>query len=120
MKIEEIKDKLISWSRRITSEYSGLQVRYEYNESRGVYLVSLATDEVDDMERLSVDVMAFEDEMEDAYGYDAPLFCDNEELFKLSSKAETIIGVQETTPSAEWHFQVDDLFAEGFSYNLAA
>lgn len=120
MRIEEIKDKLISWSRCITSEYPGLQVRYEYNESRGVYLVSLTTGEVDDMERLSVDVMAFEDEMEDAYGYDAPLFCDNEELFKLSSKAETIMVIKETNPSAEWRFQFDDLFAEDYSYNLAA
>lgn len=120
MRIEEIKDKLISWSRCITSEYPGLQVRYEYNESRGVYLVSLTTGEVDDMERLSVDVMAFEDEMEDAYGYDAPLFCDNEELFSLSSKAETIMGIEETLPSVKWHFQLDESFADNFSYNLAA
>lgn len=120
MKTEEIRNKLMSWSRQITSAYLGLQVRFEYSESRGVFLVSLYTDEIDDMERFSIDVMSFEDEMEDMYGYDAPLFCDNEELFRLSSKAETVVGFREIQPACGWHFQLDDSFVDNFSYNLAA
>lgn len=120
MKIEEIRNKLISWSQRITSEYIGLQVRFEFSESRGVYLVSLTTGEVHDMDRLSRAVMSFEDEMEDTYGYDAPLFCDNEELFSLSSKAETIIGIQEVQTSSGWSIQLDDSYVSDFSFNLAA
>lgn len=120
MRIEEIRNKLMSWSQRITSAYIGLKVRFEYSESRGVFLVSLYTDEVDDMERFSVDVMSFEDEMGDLYGYDAPLFCDNEELFTLSAEAQTIVGISEIRPTQKWHFQIDDLFEGVSCYNLAA
>ena len=82
--------------------------------------MSLYTDDVDDMERFSADVMAFEDEMEALYGYDAPLFCDNEELFSLSQEAETVVGLMEMQPQTGWHFQLDDPFVGNFSYNLAA
>lgn len=120
MKIEEIRNKLMSWSQQITSAYIGLKVRFEYSESRGVFLVSLYTDEIADIERFSVDIMSFEDEMEDMYGYDTPLFCDNEELFTLSSEAEIVVGISEIPSSQKWHFQIEDLF-EGIScHNLAA
>ena len=120
MRIEEIRNKLMSWSQRITSAYAGLQVRFEYSESRGVFLVSLYTGEIADMERFSVDVMSFEDEMEDLYGYDAPLFCDNEELFTLSPEAEIVVGISEIMPSKKWHFQIEDLFKGVLCHNLAA
>ena len=120
MRIEEVRNKLLSWSQQITSAYVGLKVRFEYSETRGVFLVSLYTGEVDDMEGLSVDVMSFEDELEDIYGYDAPLFCDNEELFTLGPEAETIVGISEIPSSQKWNFQIEDLF-EGIScHNLAA
>ncbi len=120
MKAETIKNSLSLWSKRITSEFIGLKIRFEYSESRGVFLVSLYTDDVDDMERLSIDVMSFEDEMADLYGYDAPLFCDNEELFSLSPEAETIIGLKEKQATYGWSIQLDDLYADSFSCNLAA
>lgn len=90
MIIDEIKSRLYQWSKVITSAYPGLKVRFEYSESREVFLVSLYTASVDNMERFSEDVMVFEDEMEYLYGDNAPLFCDNEELFSLSQKAETV------------------------------
>ncbi|WP_290090948.1 hypothetical protein [uncultured Duncaniella sp.] len=120
MRIDEIKSRLYKWSKMITTAYLGLKVRFEYSMSRGVFLVSLYTDDVDDMERFSADVMAFEDEMEALYGYDAPLFCDNEELFSLSQEAETVVGLMEMQPQTGWHFQLDDPFVGNFSYNLAA
>lgn len=120
MKIDEISRKLTLWSKSITSKYYGLIVRFEFNESRGVFLVSLYTDEIQDKERFSNDVMAFEDELSDLYGWDSPLFCDNEELFKLSSEAQTIVGVPEIHPAQKWHFQIEDLFENVSCYNLAA
>lgn len=120
MRAEEIKNKLSVWCKRITSEYTGLKIRFEYSESRRVFLVSLYPDEVADIDRLSVDVMSFEDEMADLYGYDAPLFCDNEELFCLSQEAETVIGLKEMQPAYGWNIQLEDLYADKFVYNLAA
>lgn len=119
MRIEEIKNNLSSWSKQMTSNYIGLKIRYEFSASRGVFLVSLYTDEIKDLEKFSIDVMAFEDEMSDLYGYDAPLFCDNEELFKLSSEAETIVGLKETQPVEQWalNCQLEDSFIGIFSYN---
>ncbi|MCI9172686.1 hypothetical protein [uncultured Duncaniella sp.] len=121
MKIEEIRNRLVEWANRITSEYPGLKVRFEYNTTRCVYLVSLCTDVIADMESFSRDVMSFEDEMEDIYGCNAPLLCDNEELFQLSSGAETIVGFTEMSPVGEWRLQIENLFTVNPEcYNLAA
>lgn len=120
MKKEDIKTRLAVWTREITSAYIGLKVRFEYSETRGVYLVSLYTDDIADRRRFSIDVMAFEDEMADLFGYDAPLFCDNEELFTLSPEAETVVGIREVHPARGWSFQLDDSFVGAFSCNLAA
>lgn len=122
MKIDEMRNRLVGWANRITSEYAGLKVRFEYNEARRVYLVSLCTDGIADMESFSREVMSFEDEMENIYGCDAPLFCDNEELFQLSPGAQTIVGITEMSPiGGEWRLQIENLFAVNPEcYNLAA
>ena len=110
MKILEIRDRLVEWAKLITSKYAGLKIRFEYSEARCVYLVSLCPDESMDMESFSREVMSFEDEMEELYGYDAPLFCDNEELFHLGPEAETIVGFTEPRPVGEWHLKIENLF----------
>ncbi len=121
MKTEEIRNSLASWANYVTSKYNGLKVRFEYNASRRVYLVSLCPDRITDMEEFSRDVMAFEDDLERMYGCDTPLFCDNEELFQLSAEAETIVGFAELRPLVEWHLQIENLFAvKPDYYNLAA
>ena len=122
MRKDDIKNKLIQWSNLITSRYPGLVVRFEYNESRKVFLVSLYPNDIneEDKEKFSIDVMSFEDELSDLYGWDAPLFCDNEELFRLSQEAQTIVSFTETAVEREWDIEFDNLFVESYSYNLAA
>ena len=120
MKTENIRNRLTAWSKAITSAYIGLKIRFEYSCSWGVFLVSCYTDEIADMERFSADVLAFEDEMRDLYGDDAPLFCDNEELFRLSAEAETVVGLREITPVCSWHIQLEWVFTSGQNHNLAA
>ncbi len=122
MRNDEIKNKLVQWSNLITSRYPGLVIRFEYSESREVFLVSLYPNDIDedDKENLSIDVMSFEDELSDLYGWDAPLFCDNEELFSLSQEAQTIVSFTETVSERVWDIAFDDLFVESYSYNLAA
>lgn len=121
MKTEDIRNSLASWANIITSKYTGLKVRFEYNEARRVYLVSLCPDRVTNIEEFSREVMAFEDELEHVYGSDTPLFCDNEELFQLSAEAETIVGFAELRPLEGWHLQIEHSFAVNPDYyNLAA
>ena len=120
MKKEEIRDRIAKWGMAMTTRYPGLRIRFEHSERRQVFLVSLSPDKVDDQERFSIDVMAFEDEMEYLYGHYAPLFCDNEELFQLSAEAEMVEGFVEEPISRKWHFSVESIFAENDIYNLAA
>lgn len=120
MKREEIKNILSSWSRHITRAFQGLRIRFEYSEDRGVFLVSLYPEDVDDIDRLSAEVMLFEDRMEDEYGDNAPLFCDNEKLFTLGPDAETIVWFSEPESVICWNLQIEDVYADAFQYNLAA
>lgn len=107
---EEICNKLNEWGSIITTRYPGLRIRYEFSETRRVFLVSFYTDDVRDIDTFSVDAMAFEDEMEDMYGNESPLFCDNESLFRLSPEAQMILGIPENHDTALWEFTCDDIF----------
>lgn len=117
---EDVRNRLVAWSKTATSRYPGLRIRFEYSNSRRVYLVSLSPEDVEDMDGFSRFVMAFEDEMEALYGYNAPLFCDNEELFRLSMEAETIVSVGETKAAKKWHFHIEEGFFGAFNSNYAA
>lgn len=109
---DQIYERLSQWSNEITTKYPGLKVRFEYSTVRHVFLVSLYPDEVTaDKDIFNLDIMAFEDEMENIYGMSAPLFCDNEELFALSAEAETIFSMTENQGTHLWEFTFDDIFS---------
>lgn len=114
MKREVILTALIEGLESLVAKYDWLTIKYEYSEVRGVYLVSYSSvNNTNFSEDFLIDSINFEDRMCDTFGDDAPLFCDEEELFKLSIAAE-IIGckngfMQETFSSpifenTEWVF----------------
>ncbi len=95
MKDKELEDKLRSHFLEMVNRYRKLRVRFEYSESRGVYLVSYYSDEEYDMNDCFFDdLMAFGDKMDYLYGDEAPLFCFEEKNFRLSDDAEVIESVQ--------------------------
>ncbi len=80
--------QLQNWFRRMVDMFPGLSFRYEYSDRRGVYLVSATVNTEDARyEEYCVKSMQFEDQMNAQYMDNAPLFTDNEELFRLSSDA---------------------------------
>lgn len=87
----ELEQILRRWAQDLVSRYTWLTIRFEYSERRGVYLVSYSPSEkIDESESFARETMEFENRMNDLYDDNAPLFCDEEELFKLSSEAEVI------------------------------
>ena len=80
--------QLQNWFRRMVDMFPGLSFKYEYNDKRGVYLVSAIVNTEDaHYEEYCAESMRFEDEMNERYMDGAPLFTDNEELFLLSQAA---------------------------------
>ena len=87
----DLEQILRRWAQDLVSRYTWLTIRFEYSERRGVYLVSYSPSEkIDESESFARETMEFENRMNDLYDDHAPLFCDEEELFKLSSEAEVI------------------------------
>ncbi|MCD8203474.1 MAG: hypothetical protein LUD48_07515, partial [Prevotella sp.] len=77
--------------KKMVNRYKWLKIKYEYSEDRHVYLVSYSPigkiEKNEDFMKESID---FENEISLLYENYAPLFCDEESLFKLSQNAELI------------------------------
>lgn len=88
MKKNLIENSLIQWFDEMLKKYADVSFKYEYNEKRHVYLVSY-TVTGDEYQEVSFfqDIMIFEDKMDLLFENDAPLFCEDESLFKLSDNA---------------------------------
>ncbi len=91
MKNSHIENTLREYFDTMINRYKWLKIKFEYNEKRGVHLVSYSPKEkIAEDENFLKDSMAFEDKINLQYEDNAPLFCDDEKYFKLSSNAETI------------------------------
>lgn len=94
MKIEQIENDLRTWFEYVTNKFSWLNIRYEFNPHRNAWLVSFSpANRIDLSEEFNKEAMDFEDAMYEKYELDAPLFTDEEKLFKLSPWAKTF-GLQ--------------------------
>ena len=88
---EDIEKRLRAGFSQMTEKYAWLRIKFEFNESRGVYMVSFSPlNHIESSDDFNIDVMTFADKMNALYGNDAPLFTDEESLFVLSSDAEVI------------------------------
>ena len=88
---EDIKIQLDNWFSQITKKYAWLRIKFEFNEERGVFMVSFSPSRhIELSDEFNADAMRFSDEMNALYGNEAPLFTDEENLFTLSSDAEVI------------------------------
>ena len=91
MKDLEVERILRQYAEDLVSRYTWLTIRFEYSEKRSVYLVSYSPKRlISGNDTLINEMMDFEDRMNDVYGDDAPLFCEDERLFKLSPEAEVV------------------------------
>lgn len=98
MNKENIEKQLRSWFTEMTKKYSWLRIKFEFNKVEGVYMVSFSpVSKIELSDEFNKDAMQFADMMNDEYGTEAPLFTDEESLFKLSDSAEIISSNQITT-----------------------
>lgn len=82
---ESVKSKLYAWLSSMTMMYNWLRIKFEYKEDRGVFLVSFSpVSQIELSEEFNREAMQFADEMNAIYDNEAPLFTDEEALFKLS------------------------------------
>ena len=88
MNRNKIEEELKSWFKAMIQKYNWLNIRYEYCQIRHVWLVSFSpANRIDLSEEFNADAMDFADKLNEKYGDGAPLFTDEEYLFKLSSYA---------------------------------
>lgn len=86
----KLESVLREWGDAFTKKYEWLTVRFEFSKARGNYLVSFyPLSRIENDDKFNLEVMDFEDKLNQEYGLDAPLFCDEGSLFKLSPFAET-------------------------------
>lgn len=94
MNKEIIEKQLHTWFSLMTKKYSWLRIKFEFNEARRVFMVSFSpVDRIELSDEFNLDAMQFSDEMNAIYGNEAPLFTDEESLFKLSDNAEVIEAI---------------------------
>lgn len=93
MNKENIEKQLRTWFSQMTKKYSWLRIKFEFNEVRRVFMVSFSpVNQIELSDEFNRDAMQFADEMNATYGNEAPLFTDEETLFKLSADAKTVGG----------------------------
>lgn len=91
MKIPKIDYLLRKYTNVLVKQYNWLTVKYEYNEEKDRYLVSYSPkDKIQNNDNFMKYSSFVENLFNKVYGDLAPLFCDDEELFKLSPNAEII------------------------------
>lgn len=91
MRNPDLETKLRDWFEEMVNRYKWLSIKFEYSEERGVYLVSYSPiQKIEENDSFIKDSIEFEDKINMLYGDKAPLFCDEEKYFKLSSEAEVI------------------------------
>ena len=102
MKNPKIEKILREWAKDMVNRYDWLTIRFEYNEDRRHYLVSYYPGErIDQCDEFCLESSDFEDSINLEYLDDAPLFCDDERLFRLSPNAETI-SKPKTASKPKW------------------
>lgn len=127
-----MEQDLVDMLKELTSEFPWLSARYEYSEAWDTLLVSYTPrDKIFGDERAPSRMMMLEDELRDKYGEDAPLFCEEERLFKLSPEATLIAGSEFMSPQVPlgWD-RSEEIYAytekesdyrvQNLSYRLAA
>lgn len=88
---DNIEKQLRTWFSQMTKKYTWLRIKFEFNENRGVFMVSFSPkNHIKDSDEFNIDAMQFADKMNVIYGNEAPLFTDEEFLFALSSNAEVV------------------------------
>lgn len=91
MKKEEIGQDLKTWFSQMLEKYTWLSIKYEFSTKRNCFMVSFSPASIISQDDdFCIEALAFEDEMNVKYGDDAPLFCDDESLFKLSTNAQIL------------------------------
>lgn len=89
MKKEIINEQLNTWFSQMLQKYTWLSIKFEYNDLEKCFMVSFSPKFIISQdEGFCKEALTFENEMNKVYGDYAPLFCDDEDLFTLSSEAE--------------------------------
>lgn len=118
MEQKNIERKLRAWFALMLKKYTWLSIKFEFNKEYKCYLVSFSPSSKSTQdEDFCRDVLDFEDKINEEYEFDAPLFCDDEDLFELSSNAEVLSNLAFSTFAREFsakmtRFNLQDVFVQ--------
>ena len=90
-KKQVMEETIKEWAINMVRTYTWLTIKFEYSKKFGVILIDFVyPQQYGNDENFNRDALAFNDRMCEIYGDNAPLFTNNEKLFKLSDKAQVI------------------------------
>lgn len=128
-----IEEDLVRMLTQLTTEFPWLSARYEYRDPWATFLVSYApSDKMFSDDNVLLRMMELEDELIAKYEDDAPLFCEEERLFSLTSRATLIENgcvkrdqepIEWFTPSLSYTYSgwdKSDYQSKEYSYSRAA
>lgn len=81
---EQIEEHLYNWCIKTVIKYPWLVIKYEFNSNQKVFLVSFSGNKLYTNDFCNY-CLKYYDKVIEQFGNNAPLFTDNEKLFKLNS-----------------------------------
>lgn len=111
---EGIKKELIDIFGNLTKDFPSIEIRYEFSERYECFLSSINTSSLSakDLDAFCTEYLEEINLIQNKYGEDAPLFCLNEEWFKLTDKAlsySNIDIIKEVIEDLEWTDFIEDI-----------
>lgn len=88
---KRIELDLRKWFKAMIDRFPWLSFKFEFSNRKKRYIVSFSPiEKIEQNEEFCLESLNFSEQMENKYPDNTPLFCDDEDLFKLSENAELI------------------------------
>lgn len=105
---DEIREEILNQLGRLVELHTDMTVSFEYNDSRQVFLISYDFEnERSDDDSIWDEIFDLQCSFDKKFGVDAPLFCQDNRLYELSSNAEVIISSQREKIEEVWTLNLE-------------
>ncbi|MDE6291769.1 MAG: hypothetical protein K2M16_09575 [Muribaculaceae bacterium] len=105
----KIREEILNKLGDFVEVHPEMSICFEYNDSRRLFLISYHFDnEKSDEDSIWDEIFDLQSGFEEKFGLDAPLFCQDNRLYELSSKAEIIRCVKRDKIQEVWTLKLED------------
>ncbi len=105
---DKIREEILNQLRRLVELHPDMTVSFEYNDSRQVFLISYDFEnERSDDDSIWDEIFDLQCSFDSKFGVDAPLFCQGNRLYELSSNAEVIVSSKKGKIEDMWTLNLE-------------